>query len=185
MVTLIFNSQKKENEFPCYCDTNCVNMGDCCQDYKAFCEEGSMVHGPWSSEKLSLRFLEMSTTFFMWHKQGRQNRIEMYAKTQNWVSRSTFQAVPNHSEQVLVQSDWNWRWTEIGNVSKTQLALWVAEAVKRLGGSKRRQRKIGFFFFGRAGHLGSMQLHPFYPICLERWEATATLSILKDAFNAQ
>merc|ERR1711936_1300814 len=31
--------QKKENEFPCYCDANCVNMGDCCQDYKAFCEE--------------------------------------------------------------------------------------------------------------------------------------------------
>jgi len=30
---------KKENEFPCYCDANCVNMGDCCQDYKAFCEE--------------------------------------------------------------------------------------------------------------------------------------------------
>ena len=28
----------KEDEFPCYCDANCLNMGDCCQDYKDFCE---------------------------------------------------------------------------------------------------------------------------------------------------
>lgn len=28
----------EEDEFPCYCDANCLNMGDCCQDYKDFCE---------------------------------------------------------------------------------------------------------------------------------------------------
>ena len=30
--------KQEEDEFACYCDENCLDMGDCCEDYKAFCE---------------------------------------------------------------------------------------------------------------------------------------------------
>jgi len=38
-----------KDEFPCYCDANCLNMGDCCQDYKAFCEVIDCQVSSWSS----------------------------------------------------------------------------------------------------------------------------------------
>ena len=44
---------KEEDEFPCYCDENCLNMGDCCQDYKAFCEGDHQFGFKWPFKNCS------------------------------------------------------------------------------------------------------------------------------------
>ena len=102
-----------KNEFPCYCDANCLNMGDCCADYKAFCEgETWSLGGCYKTAFLNETILTTTSSA----RQTKQNT--MCARLQQkWISLLEFRIVSAAAracpsslfEQVLGWSQINWR----------------------------------------------------------------------------